>query len=102
MIPLYIIEEHHEAFFIWNYAIMKNIIADRKHTLLHVDEHDDMSVPTLHKSVMEAKTDKKSLLDFTTKQSPNSSIRLKVLYVTKLYWRCVTLPSTVYSSQSLC
>ena len=36
---LYIIEEHHEAFWLWNYCIMRGTIKPSHNTLLHVDHH---------------------------------------------------------------
>lgn len=44
-IPFYIIEEHHEAFLIWHYAIIKGLINKNRNTLLHIDEHSDMLLP---------------------------------------------------------
>ena len=41
MIPLYIIEEHHEAFYIWNKATQEGILPPFGNTLLHVDHHPD-------------------------------------------------------------
>ncbi len=40
-IPLYIIEEHHEAFYVWNYAIEKGEMCPWGSALLHVDHHPD-------------------------------------------------------------
>lgn len=53
MTSLFIIEEHHEAFFIWRYAVLNQIIPDNGNTLLHVDEHSDMNLPTLSASLNE-------------------------------------------------
>ena len=41
MIPLYIIEEHHEAFYIWNRATEAGFLPPCGNTLLHVDHHPD-------------------------------------------------------------
>ena len=41
MIPLYTIEEHHEAFYIWNSATTMGILPPFGNTLLHVDHHLD-------------------------------------------------------------
>ncbi len=41
MIPLYIIEEHHEAFYIWNMATQAGHLPPFGNTLLHVDHHPD-------------------------------------------------------------
>ncbi len=42
-IPTFIVEEHHEAFLIWKYAIQNNLIPAKGNHLFHVDEHSDMS-----------------------------------------------------------
>ncbi len=41
-IPLYRIEEHHEAFYYWNLFIEKGYIRKNDNYLLHIDHHDDM------------------------------------------------------------
>jgi hypothetical protein len=48
-IPLVVVEEHHEAFYVWNYAVQKGWLAPNGNTLLHVDNHADMSVPRLRR-----------------------------------------------------
>lgn len=52
-VPLYIVEEHHEAFFIWNYAYYQGWIHPFGNTLLHVDSHDDMVIAQLNNSIDE-------------------------------------------------
>jgi hypothetical protein len=46
-VPLYILEEHHEAFLIWNYARQKGIIPEINNSLFHFDSHSDMGIPFL-------------------------------------------------------
>ena len=46
-VPLVLMEEHHEAFFLWNYAMGQGWIPERGNTLLHVDSHSDMVLPIL-------------------------------------------------------
>lgn len=41
-IPVYTMEEHHEAFYYWNYFIKRGYIPAAGNYLLHVDHHDDM------------------------------------------------------------
>ena len=41
------IEEHHEAFYVWQYARRHGWISAKPTTLLHVDEHRDMALPVL-------------------------------------------------------
>jgi UPF0489 domain len=40
---LFIVEEHHEAYCAWLYAIRKGIITGNDNCLVHVDEHSDMN-----------------------------------------------------------
>jgi UPF0489 domain len=42
-IPLIVMEEHNEAFYVWNWAIQNRYISKVGNLLLHVDEHSDMS-----------------------------------------------------------
>ncbi len=44
-IPLCLLEEHHEAFLFWNWAVRTGRIAGRGNVLLHVDEHADLRAP---------------------------------------------------------
>lgn len=46
-VPVYVVEEHHEAFCVWQRAAAAGVIAPEGNTLLHVDEHSDMSLPRL-------------------------------------------------------
>ena len=46
-VPLIVIEEHHEAFFVWHRAICNGWMKPAGNTLLHLDEHHDLSVPVL-------------------------------------------------------
>lgn len=42
MIPIYIIEEHKDAFYVWNLAVERGQIPKTNNLLLHVDHHDDL------------------------------------------------------------
>ncbi|RAJ74054.1 uncharacterized protein UPF0489 [Chitinophaga dinghuensis] len=52
-IPVYILEEHHEAFLAWMLAAKSGIIPNKNNILFHFDDHSDMSVPKLNKSLQE-------------------------------------------------
>jgi len=65
MIPLFIIEEHHEAFFVWHYARFKGLIKPTDNTLLHVDQHADTSLPRLHTSLKSRPDDLQALYSIT-------------------------------------
>jgi hypothetical protein len=45
-IPLVAFEEHYEAFFVWHHARDAGWLAESNNVLLHVDEHDDLRLPT--------------------------------------------------------
>jgi hypothetical protein len=53
-IPLVIIEEHHEAFYVWEYAIRRGWLPESNNTLLHVDAHADMWLPRLRQPLRRA------------------------------------------------
>lgn len=52
MIPLFRVEEHHEAFLVWHKAIRGGVIPPACNILLHVDEHSDMAVPKLRRPLL--------------------------------------------------
>lgn len=66
-VPLVLVEEHHEAFFAWNKAAAEGWMPSGAVTLLHVDEHSDMSVPRLRRP-MPAAGDLAALADFTYRE----------------------------------
>jgi hypothetical protein len=48
-VPLVVVEEHHEAFYVWHYAAQEGWLGRDGNTLLHVDEHADMFLPRLRR-----------------------------------------------------
>jgi len=64
-IPYYVMEEHHEAFFLWHYAIQHDVIPPRDNFLLHVDEHADLGTPRLHRPVDQLGDDLREIDRFT-------------------------------------
>jgi hypothetical protein len=63
-IPLVVVEEHHEAFYVWHYAIRKGWMAAEGNTLLHFDAHSDMALPRLRRP-LESIGDLADLAEFT-------------------------------------
>jgi len=89
MIPTFIMEEHYEAFFIWNYAIMKEQIPATRNTLLHVDDHDDMNLPRLKNSIKEMTPDLRDVLMFTRNNLGIGDFILPAVYqglFSDIYW----------------
>ena len=64
-VPLFLMEEHHEAFLIWNLAIQRGTLPGQGSTLLHIDEHGDDYTPRLTRPLETGKLDIKYLHDFT-------------------------------------
>lgn len=64
-IPFYVLEEHHEAFFVWHHAIAAGVMAASGNTLLHVDEHADIGSPRLHQSLNGIGNDLRDVYRFT-------------------------------------
>ena len=88
MIPTFILEEHHEAFIVWNYAINKKFIADRNNTLFHVDEHSDMETPRFNKSILDLEG-MEAIKEFTYKELNIASFVMPACYngfFDKVYW----------------
>lgn len=52
-IPLFVMEEHHEAFLIWDHAVTRGWLPPTGNLLLHVDEHPDLTAPHLATPVHE-------------------------------------------------
>jgi len=89
IIPVFIIEEHNEAFYIWKYCIKNNIIKQKGNVLFHVDEHSDMGVPRYDLSVKELNDDLDKILDFTRTQVGISNFINLALYLeifNRVYW----------------
>ncbi len=68
MIPTFIVEEHHEAFGVWFFAVARQIIAARQNTLLHVDDHSDLSAPRLTASLKELEASPRAAAAFARQQ----------------------------------
>ncbi|CAD5125755.1 DgyrCDS13970 [Dimorphilus gyrociliatus] len=49
IIPIYVVEEHHEVLPYWYDAVRDGLIKRTQNTLIHIDGHSDMNVPILYK-----------------------------------------------------
>lgn len=88
-IPLYRMDEHHEAFMIWNDAIDKKYLPQSGNALLHVDQHSDMSKPTLRTPITELKKSKKEIQRFTYNELGIGAFIYPAVYVgifDTVYW----------------
>jgi hypothetical protein len=80
-VPTWIIEEHHEAFFVWQQAVCDMIIPEIGNTLLHVDEHADMALPWLSTPVREAVSSRAALARFTRDELGIADFILPAVYL---------------------
>lgn len=88
-IPFFILEEHNEAFFLWNYAVRNNLIKQSGNTLLHVDEHSDMGVPRFHHSIKSLNGSLQELYKFTYSEITIENFIVAAIYqglFNKVYW----------------
>ncbi len=85
----FIVEEHNEAFYVWNYALQKELIKPEGNALLHVDEHPDNYRPSCNESLPDATASLESLKRFTNKELNIASFIVPAFcqgIFGKLYW----------------
>jgi hypothetical protein len=88
-IPLFIFEEHHEAFFVWNYSVKNKLIPRFENTLLHVDEHSDMAVPHFNYSINLLNDNLQDIYDFTYNELTIENFIVSAIYqgmYSEIYW----------------
>ena len=78
--PLLIVEEHHEAFFVWNYCINKELIQPSQNCLLHVDFHSDFNIPKLTSSIDTLNGSLQRIFDFTYNELSISDFIIAAVY----------------------
>jgi hypothetical protein len=79
MIPTYLIEEHHEAFLIWNYSKLTGKI-NQNNTLIHIDSHPDNEIPKFNFSIHSLKSIK-DFYDFTYNELTISNFIYPSIYL---------------------
>lgn len=101
-IPVFIFEEHNEAFFVWHYAVQKNWLPKSGNTLLHIDEHSDMGIPRFTYSINSLNGNLQQLYDFTYNELTIENFIIPAIYqqlFNKIYWvrqsKDVPLPSAM-------
>jgi len=88
-IPSVLVEEHHEAFYVWQYAVQNAWTAPSGNTLLHVDSHADMSSPRLRRPLTSL-VDLSDFCDFTYRELDIGNFILPAVYQ-KLFDRILWL-----------
>lgn len=86
---IFIIEEHHEAYFIWKYAAARGFINPAGHTLVHIDEHSDMGTPFLNMPPPLLNNELDKTLDFVYKELGIATFIVPAIYegmLDSVYW----------------
>lgn len=89
MIPLFRMEEHHEAFLVWHYAIARQLMPASYNALLHIDEHSDWAAPRLRRSVESAGSTLSGIAAFTYEELDIGSFIWPAIYkgiFSEVYW----------------
>ncbi|MFZ7101725.1 MAG: UPF0489 family protein [Peptococcaceae bacterium] len=80
VVPLFILEEHHEAFFIWNYGYFQGMINPFGNTLLHVDSHEDLVTACLAASVDELAEELAGIYEYGYRELGIASFIMPAIY----------------------
>jgi hypothetical protein len=104
-IPVYVVEEHHEAFYVWQTAVQEGVLAPGGNTLLHVDEHSDMTLPRLRRPLGSIKGPD-DLLQFTYDELDIGNFIWPAVYLgtfNRVVWvRDSHKPGTTWKSMKIC
>ncbi|PRX56386.1 UPF0489 family protein [Flagellimonas meridianipacifica] len=88
-IQTFVIEEHNEAFFVWQYALANGLIKQKQNCLIHVDEHSDMGTPRFNISIDNLGSDLSDIHDFVFKELNIASFIIPSIYkglFRSIYW----------------
>lgn len=80
IVPLFVLEEHHEAFFIWHYGYFKELINPFGNTVLHVDSHEDLVLPRLNSSIDELADDLGKIYAYGYQELGIASFLIPLIY----------------------
>jgi hypothetical protein len=85
----FIIEEHNEAFYVWNYCVAQRLMPPTHNVLLHVDEHADMNIPRFNTSLTALSGNLRQLKQFTYTEVGIATFIVPTLFqglFSKVYW----------------
>lgn len=88
-IDIFIVEEHHEAYIVWKYAVSNQLVPGTGNTLLHIDEHSDMGAPILETPLRYLNGDFDAIKRFTYDELSIATFIVPAIYerlFTAVYW----------------
>ena len=103
-IPLVIVEEHHEVFWIWHHSILRGWLAETGNTLVHVDEHSDMSLPRLRRPLSSI-SNERDLLTFTYNELDIGNFIWPAVYqgiFSRIHWMRSVHTNPVWKAMRIC
>lgn len=86
---IFIVEEHHEAYLVWKYAVAQGRMKDTSNILVHIDEHSDMGIPYLNVPAPKLNGDLSRIKDFTYQELTIATFILPAVYeglFDDVYW----------------
>jgi hypothetical protein len=102
--PLAILEEHHEAFYVWHSGRERGWLPREPQRLLHFDEHADMNLPDLRRPLENPQT-LPEVADFTYSELRINTFLCPALYLNlfnSLYWFRITHSPSAGGWRRLC
>ncbi|MBS0032091.1 UPF0489 family protein [Chitinophaga sp. 22321] len=88
-IPVFIVEEHHEAFYVWHYSVINGWMPESANTLYHFDEHSDMGSLQSNTSIHQLGKDLDAIHQFMQDELSIASFIIPAAYqglFNKIYW----------------
>lgn len=88
-IPVFIVEEHHEAFIVWQFVIQQGWMPAKGNCLFHVDEHSDMGTPRFNVSIHDLNGDLDKVKKFAYQELNIASFIVPACYLeifNQVYW----------------
>lgn len=87
--PIYLIEEHHEAFYVWHSARAEGRLPESGLALVHVDEHSDLALPSFSRSIRTLGGSPEELREFTYRELSIGNFLFASVYlglIDQLFW----------------
>jgi len=92
-VPVFVVEEHHEAFIVWHEAIRGGLLRPaNRNVLLHVDAHSDMRTDCFRSPIPDSSCSAEAIEKFAYEELIISSFIIPALYQKVFYEVCWLLP----------
>lgn len=79
-IPIYIMEEHHQAFYLWYQAVEKGIMPEFDNILIHIDAHSDLEPPVVRQPFKTIIKSKENVKNYTFSELGIANFIIPAIY----------------------